>query len=519
MTGSNVFFSLCRSRAFKERPTGCHRGRNYLDNPDITDGFKNRAIRGAGIVIGAQIFKFFIKFLSTLVLARLITPQDFGLIAMVATITNLISMFNDMGLARATVQQEKITQEQVSTLFWINIAVSVGLTALTIAIAPLISLFYDSASLTWITIVLASGFIVSGISVQHQALLVRQMRFKALAAVEISSMFVGSAIGILAAYRGMSYWSLVIMQLSTVFAMSLGSWIACDWRPGMPVRGAGIGSMLRYGGNLTGFSFLNYFHRNLDNVLIGRYWGSLQLGLYDRAYQLMLLPITQIIAPVTGVAIPALSRLQDDPERFRRYYLGAVNVLAFFLCPTMITMAVMSDEVVFVLLGPQWVGASTIFKTLSIVAIVQPLYATTGWIYQSLGKTDRMMRWGMISIPCYILSFIAGLPWGGNGVAIAYTICNFIMLWPGILYAFHGTPLNARDFFQAVLCPFVIGLLIFIFVSIYHNYMHFLSPKVFILGSVVSAIFVLLLSAIFWPRAHKETELLWLNLKTLRSGN
>ena len=225
---------------------------------------------------------------------------------------------------------------------------------------------------------------------------------------------VGIALGILTAYHGMSYWSLVIMQLSTTFALSLGFWVACGLATGVPVRGAGVNSMLKYGGNLTGFSVLNYFHRNLDNVLIGRYWGSHQLGLYDRAYQLMLLPIAQFISPFSSVAIPTLSRLQDDQERFGRYYFGAVNFLAFVLCPTMITMAVMSDEIILLLLGPQWVGASLIFKTLSIVAIVQPLNATTGWVYQSLGKTDRMMRWGIICTPFYILSFIVGLPSGGQ---------------------------------------------------------------------------------------------------------
>lgn len=224
--------------------------KNYFDNPNTKEDLKSRAIRGGGVVIGAQICKFLIKFLTTVVLARLITPEDFGLIAMVAAITNFISMFNDMGLSMATVQQEEITQEQVSTLFWINLAVGAVLTALTIAIAPFVSRFYDSPRLRWITIVLASGFLIRGVSVQHQALLVRQMRYSVLAVVEVLSILVGIALGILAAFRGMSYWSLIIMQLSTAFALSLGFWVACNWRPGVPVRGAGVRSMLQYGGNL-----------------------------------------------------------------------------------------------------------------------------------------------------------------------------------------------------------------------------------------------------------------------------
>jgi PST family polysaccharide transporter len=232
----------------------------------------------------------------------------------------------------------------------------------------------------------------------------------------------------------------------------------------------------------------------------------------------MLLPITQLINPISSVAMPVLSRLQDDQERFRRYYFGAINLLAFFLCPTMITMAVMSDEIVFLLLGPQWVGASLIFKTLSIVAIIQPLYASTGWIYQSLGKTDRMMRWGLISVPVYMISFIAGLPWGANGVAIAYTISSYILLVPGIMYAFKGTSLHVHDFFQAILCPFITGIGIYIIITLYHSSMHFLPPWFFLIGSGIFAVFTLILSTLFWPRARKEAEQLWKTLNVFRSG-
>lgn len=496
----------------------CHPAQNHFDNPNIKEDLKNRSIKGGGVVIGAQICKFFIKFLSTLVLARLITPQDFGLVAMVAVITNFVAMFKDMGLSMATVQQEEITQEQVSMLFWINLAVSAGVTALTIAIAPFVSLFFDSPRLRWITIVLASGFLVSGVSVQHQALLVRQMRYGALAVVDILSMLVGVTLGISAAYRGMSYWSLVIIQLSTVFVMSLGLWIACSWRPGLPVRSAGVRSMLHYGSNLTGFSVLNYFTRNLDNVLIGKYWGPHQLGLYDRAYQLMLLPISQFIAPLSSIAIPVLSRLQDNPERYRRYYFGALNLLAFIMCPLMVTMAVMSNEVVTLLLGPQWSGAGLIFKSLSIAAIIQPLGSSLGWVYQSLGKTDRMMRWAMITVPIYIISFIVGLSWGANGVAIAYTICSYMLLIPGVMYAYKGTLLELHNFIESIFCPVVIGLFMYPVITLYRSSMRFLSPLPFLIGSIIIAILTLLLFILVWSRARKEVSFLLetLNLFRLR---
>jgi O-antigen/teichoic acid export membrane protein len=223
------------------------------------------------------------------VLARLLTLQDFGLISMVTAFTGLASLFRDMGLSMATVQRPHIDHAQVSTLFWVNVAISVVITSITAMLGPLIAWFYGEPRLKWITIVSAVAFIFGGLTVQHQALLRRQMRFTALAIIDVGSMLAGIIVAITSSLYGAGYWALVLNQLVVGITTAMGVWLLCDWRPGLPVGHSGVRSMLAFGGNLTGANVLNYFVRNFDNILIGWYWGAQQLGLYTRAYQLLVI--------------------------------------------------------------------------------------------------------------------------------------------------------------------------------------------------------------------------------------
>jgi len=203
--------------------------------------------------MAAQGVRFFLRMGSTVVLARLLTPQDFGLIAMVTVITGFVMMFKDMGLSMATVQRDEVNHAQISTLFWINVGLSLCVMLLTAALAPVIAWFYGEPRLVWVTLALASAFIFGGFTVQHQALLRRQMRFGTLAVIGIISMVVGIITAIIAALSGAGYWSLVLMQLATAITIAIGVWVGCDWRPGLFVRRSGIRKMLAFGGNLTGF--------------------------------------------------------------------------------------------------------------------------------------------------------------------------------------------------------------------------------------------------------------------------
>lgn len=432
---------------------------NYFDVGHIKGDLKGRSVRGGVATLSAQVIKFIINTVSTVVLARLLTPDDYGLVAMVTAVTGFVALFKDLGLSMATVQRKDITHAQVSNLFWINVGVSLILGVVLCGISPLISWFYHEPRLIRITLVLSLAFIFSGLSVQHNALLRRQMRFSILAIVDIISLFSGIVGAVLLAWVGCEYWALVAMPILTSISYVIMVWFFCNWRPGGFTRGVGLRSMLAFGGHLTGFSIVNYFSRNLDQILIGRYWGAQSLGFYSKAYHIMLLPVSQIRGPLETVSIPALSHLQDDPARFRNYYLKLVKLTAFLSMPLMVILFVFAAEIITLLLGPNWSGCVYIFQILSVVSFLQPVSTTRGLVLISLGKSKKYLRWGLANAILTTLSFVVGLPWGPEGVALGYAIANYACLIPSLWYCFKGSPISTRNFLAAAFWPAVTSVL------------------------------------------------------------
>ncbi len=428
-------------------------GVDFFKTSHIQANLKTRSIRGGMITMFNYGVSFLLRTGSTIVLARLLTPRDYGLIAMVTAITSFVMMLKDMGLSTATIQKAEVNHSQVSTLFWLNAAFGFLLSVFTVGLAPLLAWFYGDPRLVWITLALSGVFLFTGLSVQHQALLRRQMKFGVLAVVEITSLTAGIIAAIIAAYFGAAYWALVIMQLVIPVANVIGLWITCKWRPGLPSRKSGIRSMLHFGLNTTGFGIVNYFSRNLDNVLLGRFYGSGVLGLYSRAYQILLMPISYIRIPLTLVAMPAMSRLQDNPARFRAYYTKLTSLLAFVSMPLMVFLAVCSDNIVLILLGEQWSEAGILFKIMAITGFIQTVATTWGLVLLSTGRANRYFRWGVINGILTITSFFVGLPWGARGVAIAYATLTYLILFPSLLYCFKGTPVSIATFMRAIWRP------------------------------------------------------------------
>ena len=411
---------------------------------------KGRSVRGGAVTLTSQAIKFALQLGSTMVLARLLTPGDFGLIAMVTAITGFVAMFKDAGLSMATVQRKDVTHEQVSTLFWINVALSALAMLVIAALAPAIAYFYSEPRLVWITLALAGTMLFGGLTVQHQALLRRQMRFRALAVVEIVTMACGIAVAIAMGLLGFGYWSLVGMAAGAAFTNAVLVWALCDWRPGLVKRGCGAGSMLRFGGGITAFNFLNYFTRNSDNVIIGFALGSGSLGIYSKAYNLLMLPIRQINAPVGSVMVPALSRLQDDPSRYRGAYLKAVSAVAMVGMPIVACAFVLADEAVAILLGQGWEQAASVFRWLAPAALFGTLNVAPGWLCVSLGRARTQLKWAMIWAPTTVLAFIIGVQFGILGVAAAFSASWCIGLYVFIAMACRGSPVRQRDIAIAI---------------------------------------------------------------------
>lgn len=432
---------------------------NPFDTSHLMTDIKGRSVRGGAVTIGAQAVKFILNTGSTMILARLLTPADFGLIAMVSAFTEFVNLFKDLGLSMATIQKENITHQQVSTLFWINIAMSILLTFIAVAISPFVAWFYGEPRLALITIAIGCTFIFGGLIAQHTALMRRQMRFRTLAVIEIVSMAAGIAAAVIAALSGLSYWSLVIMTAVRGIVSVMMVWSQSPWRPGRPVRGGGVRPMLAFGAGLTGSNILNYFTRNADNVIIGYALGSAALGIYSKAYGLLTLPMSQINAPLHSVMIPALSRLQDEPKQYCRYYLQVLAGIAMITMPIVTFLFTSADEIVYIILGGQWTAAVAPFRWLAPAAFLTTIGFAPGWLCISLGRADVQLRWTMLSAPVTVTGFLVGVNWGINGVAASFSATWCVLFILFLVWACRESPVRFYDIIQALAVPVISSLL------------------------------------------------------------
>jgi PST family polysaccharide transporter len=401
----------------------------------------------------AQGANFVLRIGSVMVLARLLEPADFGLVGMVTAVTGAFGLFKDAGLSVASVQRAEITDQQLSGLFWVNVLVGAVLAAIAAGLAPAMVAFYDEPRLFWIAIVLGMAFLVNAAGVQHSAILQRQMRFATLAAIDMLSWIVSIVVGIGLALLGAGYWALVWMSVALPAVGTAGVWLTAAWLPEWPRRGAGIRSMLRFGGTVTLNTVVVYVAYNTDKLLIGKLWGAEALGIYGRAYQLINIPTENLNGAVGGVAISALSRLQDDVERFRSYFLKSYSLVLAFTLPVTIAFAVFPHDIIHVLLGPKWDAVAPIFRLMAPTIVAFALLNPLGWMLFSNGNVGRSLKMAFVIAPVVILGYVTGLPFGATGVAAGYSIAMVVLVVPMIVWATHRSSISARDVTNAIISP------------------------------------------------------------------
>ena len=395
--------------------------------------------------MGAQVVSFLLNVATTIVLARMLLPEDYGLIAMVTSFTGFVLIFKDLGLSQAVIQREIITHEEVSMVFWLNIGVSVALGVLISLLGPLLVWFYGEPKLLMISFAYAFVAILGGLSVQHAALLNRQMQFKQLSQVTIIASAASLAVGLLLAYTGLGYWALVAISVVNVTLQTLLFWVYCDWRPSTYLIDHRVKSFLGFGAGVSGFNIINYFARNLDNVLIGR---------------MLMLPITQLRDPLNAVGMPALSALTGDKWKYKHYYRQFLFLLAFFSFPLVSYLFLESHNIILMLLGENWVDASYIFQLLAITALIQPVAGTRGMVMITNGLTKRYFLWGLYNAIAVSIAFVVGILWNGiEGLAIAYALVNYLILVPSLRFCFKHTQVEVSDFFKACYQPFLCTIL------------------------------------------------------------
>jgi len=441
-------------------PSPDHGPERFLRTEHLQQDLGGRAVRGGVITMLAQVGKFGFQIINMAVLARLLSPDDFGLVGMVTSLVGFLTIFKDLGLSAATIQRPEITHAQVSTLFWVNTGFGLLLAVLTLAAAPLVTSFYHEPRLFIVTCTLAAGFVISGLSVQHQALLRRQMHFATIMKIDLLALGCGTMTAVITGWLGYGYWALVWLQLVLMTVTTVSSWIACGWRPGGWHRECGVRDMLGLGGWLAAFRMVSYWIQNVDNVLIGRFWGTQSLGYYMRAYQLLVMPLSQINLPIGEVTIPALSRMTVEVQRYRDAYGKVLQMVLLLTLPVVVVTVGAADWVIEVVLGRQWIAAADIFMWLGIMAFAEPVRYTTSYLFISQGRTKEMFIAELVSSIFLVTAIVIGVMYSTKMVAICFAISSLLIRTPIVLwYVGRSGPVRTLEIYRIAL-PFILASLL-----------------------------------------------------------
>ncbi len=431
-----------------------------LDLETPKSDLKGRTVRGAGAVLVAQAIRFAARLVSIVVLARLLSPADFGLVAMIAPLSAGAMLLRDLGLGQAAIQRPDVKHGQLSNLFWFNILVTLSLAVAVAASAELVAAFYGEPKLIAIAQAFSGLIFFGGLTGMHSTLLTRQMRFHRIAVIDAASLTMGVAVGIIVALIHPNYWALIAMQMTTVCTAAVLSWTLSGWSPSLPQRQHPIWDMIKFGGNVAAFRFLNFVAGNVDRVLIGKVWGDVALGFYDRAFRLQQLPRAQINRPLMRVAVSLLSRLQAQPDRYRRAYQRILGAVFLATGPGMVFAMMTSDWLIPLILGEKWTPVSRLFAWLALASICRIFSTTIGYLYISQDRSDDLLRWGLVSSSGTIVSIVIGLPWGVIGVVVSYTLITVLLLVPFQLWwGLRRGPVGFGDVMEVVL-PIALGLVI-----------------------------------------------------------
>jgi len=431
---------------------------SFFDTAELKEDMKQRAIRGGMITSASQVVLFVLRLASIMVLARLLIPEHFGLIGMVTALTVFIERFEDLGLGDAVVQRKELTHEQVSTLFWLNIGICFFIAIVVAVFAKAVAWFYNDQRLIWITVALASNFVFSGLSIQHQALIRRRMRFDHFALIKIISTAVSLGVAVILAWQGFGYWALVWKEIVRSLLVTVLAWSFCPWRPSLPVRNAGVKSMLKFGGNLTGYNILYYLSNNVDSILLGKFFGAVPVGLYSRARQLTAIPVTPLLDPMQYVSLPALSALQNDPVKYSNYFEKMLAILCFLYMPIIIYIGIYSHPIVYIALGSQWVDTVPIFRVLVFSAFVSPIVVMLGLIMVSTGQSQRYFFWGLFTSSSTIIAFAVGIRWGAIGLAASWSVSAVVNLIFSMFFVFKGSPVSVTSTLKSIQKPAIASI-------------------------------------------------------------
>ncbi len=426
------------------------RGAHFFDDRNAREDLGGKAVRGGFNFVLARLLNGVLQFGTTMVLARLLVPEDFGLVAIVAALSSFAPSLIDFGLTDATVQRPRVKPAEVSALFWLSLGVACSVALLLVAASPFLAAIYGLPTLAKITPVAATTFVFYGLAVQHLALLRRNMRFSDVAVIEITAYVIGAAVAIGMALLGSGVWALVARPIVSSIVIAAGAWIRCEWLPGRPEFNAEVKSMLKFGLNVTGFTLTNFVTRAADRAMLGFMVSPRMVGFYQNAILIYENAILAIVGPSANVGVSALSKLKEDPNLLREKYLTALSTISFYGTMGFATLSVVASDLVPFLLGETWAPAGPILAILALRGISHCVESSQSWLHLSLGHADRWMRFGLLAAVIHLVGVGAGLSFGVTGVAWGIVVSRSLITLPSVVYAGRPVGIGVLTVLQAV---------------------------------------------------------------------
>jgi polysaccharide transporter, PST family len=422
----------------------------YFEDLSESKDLGRRALRGGFVSVAMQYGNGVLQIVAAVVLARLLAPEDFGLVAIVTVLTSFAPFLIDFGLGDATVQRSKITRGQVNSLFWLSTGIGLAVAVIVVACSPLIAWIYGEPRLEPIALCIAITFVLGGASNQHLALLRRSMQFGRIANIQVLSTLAGIVIAVVIAACGVGYWALVLRPIVSTFCVAIGAWIVCRWRPGFPVFDRDVKPMVHFGLHVVGFSVIYTMARAVDRILLGLFYRPDQVGYYQNATALYENSILAALIQLHMVASAALGKLQSNPAALRQKYEAALSALAFFVMPAAAILSVIAEDLTVILLGEKWRMAGLLLSILALRGIFQVVEGSQGWLHLSVGRADRWRNWGIVTAAVQVVAVFGGLPFGAKGVAIAMVMTSLLIALPSIIYAGRPIGIGAELVIRAV---------------------------------------------------------------------
>lgn len=426
-----------------------------------SSGLKTRVLSGVKWSSISQIGRQLLQMCSIAILTHFLSPSDFGLVGMATIVTGFVSIFKDLGTSAAVIQHKEISDDFLSSLFWINVGFGLLSGAILFGISHLVGAFYNEPRVVSILRGLSLTFFISGLSIIYQAILERDLQFNRLAKIELVAALLGSITGISSAVLGCGAQSIVYQTIAATTVSTVLLWFAKGWRPKITFHWKEIKAVSNYSLSLTSFSIFNYFARNADYLLIGKFLGAQDLGYYTLAYRLMLYPLQAISSVIGRVMFPFFSKIQDDNNKFRSAYLKTAGIVATVTFPVMLGLIALCKPFVFTVFGSKWGPSILLIKILAPLGMVQSIITLNGHIYRAKGFANLQFKVGVVLTVFIILSFAVGLNWGVAGVASCYAIVTFLLIYPALSIPYKLIGLRLRDLWSVLLWPLISSMVMF----------------------------------------------------------